>query len=143
MKKSIVLAFAVTALIMMTGISSVGSNNSLSAYLPSCSGVVDKKPKENFVVEITFKNTGTTEDTWSVNIAFEGEKWTWTGTAQKLTLGSCDRKTLTWEGTVPADASVGSVARLVVYYNDSFQALDWWIRVVPGAELSITSSIVR
>jgi hypothetical protein len=44
---------------------------------------------------------------------------------------------LTWEGTVPANASVGSVARRVVYYNDSFQALDWWIHVAPGAGLSI------
>ena len=52
-------------------------------------------------------------------------------------------RTLTWGGTVQANASVGSVARLVVYYNDSFQALDWWIHVVPGAELSITSSTVR
>jgi len=143
MKKSIVLVIAVTALIIMTGISSVGSNKSVSACLPSCRGVVDKEPKEIFAAEITFKNVGTSEGTWSVNIAFEGEKWTWTGTAQKLTLGSCDKRTLTWEGTVPATASVGSVARLVVYYNDSFQALDWWIHVVPGAELSITSSIVR
>ena len=104
---------------------------------------VDKKPKEGFVAEITFRNVGTSEGTWSVNIAFEGERWTWAGTAQKLTLGSRDMRTLTWEGTVPANASVGSVARLVVYYNDSFQAWDCWIHVVAGAELSITSSIIR
>lgn len=36
-------------------------------------GVVDKTPCEAFIVKITFKNTGTTEGTWSVNIAFEGE----------------------------------------------------------------------
>lgn len=143
MKKFVVLVFAVPALIIMTGLSSAGSRNLLSACLPSCSGVVDKKTKEGFVAEITFRNVGTSEGTWSVNIAFEGERWTWTGMMQKLTLGSCDKRTLTWEGTVPANAPVGSVARLVVYYNDSFQALDWWIHVVAGAELSITSSIVR
>ena len=136
MKKPVVLTLAVATLITMAGLSSVGSSNLLSACLPSCSGVVDKKPKEGFVAEITFRNVGTSEGTWSVNIAFEGERWTWAGTAQKLTLGSCDMRTLTWEGTVPANASVGSVARLVVYYNDSFQAWDWWIHVVAGAELN-------
>jgi hypothetical protein len=137
------LALTVATLIIIASFSRAGSSSSLSVCEPSSSGVVDKKPKEKFVVEIAFKNTGTDDGTWSVNIAFEGEKWTWTGTAQKLTLGSCDKKTLTWEGTVPANASVGSVARLVVYYNDSFQALNWWIHVVPSTELSITSSNVR
>jgi hypothetical protein len=143
MKKLAILALAVATLIIVAGLSSAGSSNSLTVCEPPCKGVVDKRPKENFVVEITFKNTGTDDGTWSVNTAFEGEKWTWTGKAKELTLDSNDKKTLTWEGTVPANASVGSVARLVVYYNDSFQALDWWIHVVPGAELSITSSTVR
>ena len=61
MKKFVVLVFAVAALIIMTGLSSAGSRNLLSACLPSCSGVVDKKTKEGFVAEITFRNVGTSE----------------------------------------------------------------------------------
>jgi hypothetical protein len=30
-----------------------------------------------------------------------------------------------------------------VYYDDSFKALNWWIHVVPGAELTIKSSSVE
>jgi hypothetical protein len=48
-----------------------------------------------------------------------------------------------WSGVVPINATLGSVARLVVYYEDSYKALDWWIRVVPGAELTIQSSAVE
>jgi hypothetical protein len=94
-------------------------------------------------VKITFKNTGKTEGTWSVNIAFEGEKWTWNGTSQTLTLKPCKTKTLTWNGSVPSDAPIDSVARLIVYYDNSFVPLDWWIHVVPGAELTITSSTLE
>ena len=94
-------------------------------------------------MKITFKNTGKTVGTWSVNKAFKGEKWTWTGTPQILTLKPCKTKTLTWNGTVPSDAPIDSVARLIVYYDNSFVPLDWWIHVVPGAELTITSSTVE
>ena len=91
-------------------------------------------------MKITFKNTGKTEGTWSVNITFEDEKWTWNGTPQSLTLKSGKTKTLTWNGSVPIDAPIDSVARLIVYYDNSFVPLDWWIHVVPSAELAITSS---
>jgi hypothetical protein len=106
-------------------------------------GVVDKAQGDAFMVKITFKNTGKTTGNWSINITFEGANWTWVGTAQNLTLKSGETKVLTWNGNVPANATISSVARLVVYYNDSFKALDWWIHVVPGAELSITSSSVE
>lgn len=106
-------------------------------------GVVDKMPCETFVVKITFKNTGKSEGVWSVNVAFEGEQWIWSGTPQTLTLKPSKTKTLTWNGSVPCEAQIDSVARLVVYYNDSFTPLDWWIHVVSNAELTITSSTVQ
>jgi len=108
-----------------------------------CSGVVDKAPGEAFTVEITFKNTGQAVGSWSVNIAFEGEEWSWSGTPQNLTLRPCHKKTLTWNGNVPEDAPVNSIARLVVYFNGDFAPLDWWIRVVDAAELTIVSSNVE
>jgi hypothetical protein len=106
-------------------------------------GVVDKGAGDAFTVKITFKNTGKTEGSWSVNIAFEDEVWSQVGASQNLTLDSGETETLTWNGSVPANATVGSVARLVVYYDDSFEALNWWIHVVPGAELAIKSSSVE
>jgi hypothetical protein len=106
-------------------------------------GIVSKKLCEAFRVKITFKNTGTTEGTWSVSIAFEGELWTWKGTPQSLTLKEGRTKTLTWNGSVPCNAATDSIARLIVYYNDTFVALNWWIHVVQGAELGITSSSVE
>jgi uncharacterized surface anchored protein len=106
-------------------------------------GVVDKVAGDEFTVKITFKNTGSTEGNWSVNIAFEDDVWSQTGIAQNLVLNPGKTETLTWTGVVPANATVDSVARLVVYYNDSFKALNWWIHVVPGAELFIKSSSVE
>jgi hypothetical protein len=106
-------------------------------------GIVDKAAGDAFTVKITFKNTGTAEGSWNVNIAFEDAVWSQVGTPQNLTLESGETKTLTWNGVVPANATVGSVARLVVYYDDSFKALNWWIHVVPGAELTIKSSCVE
>jgi hypothetical protein len=94
-------------------------------------------------VEIVFKNTGSTVGNWSVNVAFEGEKWTWKDAPQNLTLKASQTKALTWNGKVPEDAPIDSVARLVVYYDDSFIALNWWIHVVPAAELAIASSSVK
>jgi hypothetical protein len=106
-------------------------------------GVVNKAAGDEFTVKITFKNTGSAEGNWSVNIAFEDEVWSQTGVAQNLVLNPGETETLTWTGAVPANATVDSVARLVVYYNDSFKALNWWIHVVPGAELFIKSSSVE
>ena len=50
---------------------------------------------------------------------------------------------MTWEGIIPNDAPLDTLARLVVYYDDTFIALNWWIHIVAGAELSITSSCVK
>ena len=105
--------------------------------------VVHKAAGDAFTVKITFKNTGETEGIWSVNIAFEDSSWSQTGTPQNLNLQPEETKTLAWNGVVPANAAVGSTARLVVYYDGSFKALNWWIHVVSGAELTIKSSIVE
>ena len=142
-KLALLWSTLIVFLIVMAFCSRVSLGEQLSACLPSCNGVVDKAPGGVFTVEIAFKNTGSTEGTWSVNVVFEGEKWTWMGTSQNLTLKSDSMRTLTWNGFVPINASIDSVARLIVYYDDSYKSLNWWIHVVPGAELSITSSTVK
>jgi hypothetical protein len=105
--------------------------------------VVDKVQGEAFTVKVTFENVGENEGTWRVNVAFEGEEWNWSGTPKALTLKQCHKKTLTWLGDVPSDAPVGTVARLIVYYDDSFAPQDWWVHIIEGAELTITSSMVK
>jgi len=143
-KKNVLLSLTVAVMLLMVVFSAVGSDTStLTLACEGGGGVVDKTPCEDFKVKITFKNTGKGEGTWSVNIAFEGESWIWRGASQILTLKPCQTKTLTWNGNVPCDASVDSQARLIVYYNDSFMPLDWWIHVVAGAELTVTSSTVE
>ncbi len=114
----------------------------LLEYETTCSGTVNKKPGESFTVTITFKNKGTSEGTWRVAVTFEGDNWTWKGEEKELTLKPSEKKTLTWEGNVPEDAAVDSVAHLIVYYGDKFVALNWWVHVVSGAELSIVDSKV-
>lgn len=142
MRKLALVWLAVAVLIVISNYSDVGLSDQLSACTPSC-GVVDKAPGEAFIVQIVFKNTGSTVGNWSVNVVFEGEKWTWKGTLQNLTLNASKSKTLTWNGSVPQDAPLDTVARLVVYYDNSFIALNWWIHVIPAAELTVTSSTVK
>ncbi|MDH5481656.1 MAG: hypothetical protein OEY22_02070 [Candidatus Bathyarchaeota archaeon] len=143
MMKRFVLSSLLVVVLAVVGLSNVGSGNKSLACLACDSGVVDKAPCEAFIVKIALENTGESEGTWSVNVAFEGEKWIWSGTPQNLTLRPCQAKTLRWHGNVPCNATINSVARLIVYYNDSFTPLNWWIRVVQGAELTITSSTVE
>lgn len=107
-----------------------------------CGGTVEKKPGESFIVKISFKNKGTTCGSWGVAITFEGDDWTWKGKGRLLTLDPGETETVTWKGDVPKDASLDSIARLVVYYDDGFEVLRWWIRVVSDAELSIIYSRV-
>jgi uncharacterized membrane protein len=111
-------------------------------YETTCNGIVDKKPGETFTVKITFKNRGSTEGTWNITVTFEGEDWIWKGEKKQLTLEPDEKETLTWEGKVPQDAAVDSVARLIVYYEDKCVALNWWIHVISGAELCIVDSKV-
>lgn len=112
------------------------------AHNQDCS-IVDKAAGDAFAVKITFKNTGKTVGNWNINTAFEDSSWSQVGTPQNLTLKPGEKTTLAWEGIVPNNATIGSVARLVVYYDDSFKALNCWIHVIPGAELSIESSLVE
>jgi hypothetical protein len=144
-KRYALLSLALITIIVTLSFSSLGSDNESLACLAcsGCGGIVDKTASEDFTVKITFKNTGKTEGTWSVNIAFEDEAWNWSGTPKTLTLKPCHKETLTWNGNVPQDAPIDSMARLIVYYDDSFEPLDWWIHVIDGAELTITSSTVE
>jgi hypothetical protein len=141
-KKYAVLLLAVMLTVLVVNFSVTNATETLTCS-PNGDGVVDKAAGDTYTVKITFKNTGQSAGNWSVNITFEGDSWSQAGTAMNITLRSGASKTLTWTGNVPANATVDSIARLVVYYNDSFKALDWWIHVVPGAELSITSSTVE
>ena len=137
------IAIVASILIVILSLSATGSKVSLlSTVACNENGVVDKASSDAFTVEIGFKNIGKTVGMWSVNIAFEGENWTWIGASQNLTLQSDSTRTLTWFGTVPENASIDSVARLIVYYDDTIVALNWWIHVVPKAQLAITSSTV-
>jgi hypothetical protein len=141
-KKYALLLLAIMLAVLVVNFSTTNASSTLTCSSDD-NGVVKKAPGDAFTVKITFKNTGKTEGNWSINIAFEGDSWSQTGTAINLTLKPGNSKTLTWNGNVPANATVNSIARLVVYYNDSFKALDWWILVVPSAELSITASTVE
>jgi len=144
-KRRVLLSFAIATIVILVILSTFGPDNSVVASL-ACSGtkgVVDKAPSDAFTAEITFRNSGKGEGTWTVNIAFEGEKWIWRGTPQTLILKPSDKKTLTWNGNAPEDAPLDSTARLIVYYNDFFVPLDWWIHIVSGSELTITFSTVK
>lgn len=143
MRRLVSLWFLFAVLIIMSGLSNVGVGNELTCVPPPTTGVVNKTPGATFTAEIAFKNTGETEGSWSVNVAFECEAWTWKGTPQTLALKPCSKKTLTWNGTVPTDAPIDSTARLIVYYGDSYTMLNWWIHVVSAAQLAITNSTVR
>jgi len=141
-------ATAIVAIILLT----LGTLGVVPLFIPTqavpldfetmCEGTVDKKPGESFTIKITFKNKGTTEGTWKITVTFEGEDWTWKGEEKQLTLKSYKTKTLTWEGNVPEDVTVDTVARLVVYYDSEFAALNWWIHVIRDAELYIIDSKV-
>ena len=143
MAKRYALLLVIAVLIVIAVNFSVTDTSDALTFAHTQDGVVNKAPGGAFTVKITFKNTGETDGDWSVNIAFEDSSWVQVGTPQNLTLKSGSTETLTWNGVVPANATINSVARLVVYYDDSFKPLNWWIRVVPGAELTIKSSTVE
>jgi len=139
---SVLLLVALLAVVIVNFSRSDTTDSLVFAHEQDCN-TVDKAAGDAFTVKIVCVNTGKTEGKWSVNIAFEDSSWVQVGAPQNLTLAPGETATLVWEGAVPANAAVNSVTRLVVYYNDSFKALNWWIHVVPGAELSVKSSIVE
>ena len=143
-KKYALLVIVAVLVVVAVSFSVTDTGNSALALVSNCQdGVVDKADGDDFTVTITFENTGKTDGNWSVNIAFEDEVWSQVGIAQNLVLEPGETKALTWNGVVPANATLDSVARLVVYYDDGFKALNWWIHIVPGAELTIKSSSVE
>jgi uncharacterized membrane protein len=142
-KYALLLILIMAMLILVANVSTPMVSASLSIASEGGGHVVDKTRGEEFTVKITFKNTGDDDGTWTINVVFEGDNWSWKGTPQTLTLKSGNSKTLTWDGKVPNNAPVDSMARLVVYYDDSFKPLDWWIHVVSSAKLAITSSTVE
>jgi hypothetical protein len=142
-KKYALLLIPIIALLILVANFSAPSASASLSFVPQGDHVVDKTRNAAFTAKITFKNTGDDDGTWTVNVVFEGDYWSWKGTPQTLTLKSGNSKTLTWDGKVPNNAAVDSVARLVVYYNDSFEPLNWWIHVVSRAEVAITSSTVE
>ncbi len=144
MVKRYFLVFLIVVLaIIVINLSVSDTENSLVFAHNQDGPTVDKAAGDTFTVKITFKNTGKTEGIWSVNISFEDNSWSYVGTPRNLTLMPGQTETLIWNGVVPINATVDSMARLVVYYDDSFKALDWWIHVVVGAELCIESSTVE
>jgi hypothetical protein len=141
-KRFVFLFLSLTLVVVVVNFSLTGGTDTVVCSTDD-NGVVSKVRGDDFTVKITFKNIGKTEGNWAVNVVFEGDFWIWKGTSQNLTLGDGVSKTLAWSGIVPYNATIDSMARLVVYYGDSYKALDWWIRVVPGAELTIQSSSVE
>ena len=143
MAKRYALLFLIAVLVVVVVNFSVTDTSNALTFAHTEDGVVNKAAGGAFTVKITFKNTGVSDGNWSVNIAFEDSSWVQVGTPKNLTLKSGSTETLTWTGVVPANATVNSMARLVVYYDDSVKPLNWWIRVVPCAELTIKSSTVE
>lgn len=107
-------------------------------------GLVEKKPGESFTVKIAFENQGTASGKWKIAVTLEGEDWSWIGNEKQLFLKPHRRHTLKWSGAVPVQARVDSISRLIVYSDDGFVRLDWWIHVtaVPISELCIVDSEV-
>ena len=141
-RKLSLIVFSAVLLIVMFNFSFTNATDPLE-FSEKRSEIVEKVQSEIFTVEIGFKNTGKNEGGWNISIVFEGKKWSQAGNSQYLELEPSEEETLKWTGTVPTDAPIDTVARLVVYYEDSFKALNWWIHVVPGAELTIKSSCVK
>ena len=107
MAKKYALLFLVAVLaVVIVNFSVTDTGDSLVlAYSPECS-TVDKAAGDPFTVKISFKNTGKTTGTWSINIAFEDSAWSQTGTAQNLTLRAGQTQTLVWNGFVPENATL-------------------------------------
>jgi hypothetical protein len=146
MKTAIATAFILFAISTFNFVSSTSPVHADALNWKACvpkNETVEKQPGEAFEVKITFKNDGGTEGNWTINIAFEGDYWTWEGESQSLTLKPCCKKTLHWTGNVPENATADSVARLIVYHDDDFTPLNWWIHIASEAELTIQESQVK
>lgn len=136
------MVFSALILLVLINLSFTNANDILEVQ-GKPKRVIEKNQGEEFTVDIEFKNIGKNRGSWNINIAFEGDYWSQKGISQNIELDPDEEKKLIWKGTIPNDAPVHTLARLVVYYDDTFIALNWWIHVIPGAELTITSSSVK
>lgn len=144
MKLELMVSTVAIALVLaFFGLIPVGHETSPLSLTSNTKGAVDKAQGQNFTVIITFENTGKTAGSWNISVTFEGDMWIWTASPQSLTLNAGQSRALTWKGTIPDNAPIDTMARLVAYYNDESKALDWWIRIVPDARLTITGTMVR
>lgn len=141
-RKLSLIVFSAVLLVIMFNFSFTNATDPLE-FSEKRSEIVEKVQGETFTVEIGFKNTGKNVGRWNISIVFEGENWSQIGNSQYLEIDPSEEKTVSWTGIVPTDAPLDSIARLVVYFEDSFKPLNWWIYVVPGAELTIKSSCVK
>ncbi len=141
-RKLSLIFFSAVLLIIIFNFSFTNATDPLE-FSEKRSEIVEKVQGEIFSVEIGFKNTGKNEGRWNISIVFEGKEWSQVGNSQYLELEPNEEKIVSWTGIVPNDAPLDTLARLVVYFEDSFKALNWWIQVVPEAELTIKSSCVK
>ena len=141
-RKLSLIFFSAVLLIIIFNFSFTNATDPLE-FSEKRSEIVEKVQGEIFSVEIGFKNTGKNEGRWNISIVFEGKEWSQVGNSQYLELEPNEEKIVSWTGIVPNDAPLDTLARLVVYFEDSFKALNWWIQVVPEAELTIRSSCVK
>lgn len=141
-KKLVIMVFSALLLLVLINLSFTNANDILEVQ-GKPKRVIEKNQGEEFTVDIEFKNIGKNRGSWNINIVFEGEYWSQKGIPQNIELDPNEEKKLIWKGTIPDDAPIHTLARLVVYYDDTFIALNWWIHVMPGAELTITSSSVK
>jgi len=140
-KKYALLCIAVILAVAMASFSLTQATDNI-VFTSGSSGTVNKNKGDSFTVKLNVKNTGDGSGEFSINVTFEADSWIWKGTQKTVTLNAGETKQLTWDGKVPNNAAAGSVARLIVYYGDSYKALDWWICVSSSSELSIISSQV-
>lgn len=140
-KKYALLCLVVILAVAMASFSLTQATDNI-VFTSNNSGTVNKEKGETFTVKLNVKNTGEDKGEFSISVTFEADSWTWKGTQKTITLNDGETKQLTWDGKVPENAAAGSVARLIVYYGDSYKALDWWICVSSNSELSIISSQV-
>jgi len=70
-KKYALFAFSIILLIIIINFSVTSASDSV-VLTSHGNGVVDKEAGDAFKVEVSFKNTGNTQGSWSVSVVFEG-----------------------------------------------------------------------
>ena len=112
------MVFSALLLLLIVNLSFTNANDVLEVQ-ENTKKVVEKTPGEEFTVDIEFKNIGKNRGTWSINIEFEGDYWFQDGIPQNIEVDPNEEKKLSWKGSIPNDAPIDTLARLVVYYGDT------------------------